>query len=581
MGNKQSASKKNIDKHEINTSSSKMLESSNDYKSDITIYGATGFVARYVCEYLISALFLHSPSSSSFSSFHITLAGRNTKKLNDCLAQQTAFLEKELSKKQSLTTISNNNQIKLSIYTADCHDLTALLDMTKRTRIVINCAGPFEQYGTCLVEACAKNGIDYVDITGEVDWAGQMRRKYGKFSAKSKCRIISLCGFDSIPSDLSVFESVRILKDSNNDRMNNSTKTNTEEKETSTSKELHIYSAKTWYKSYGFMNGGTFHTMLQMPIKLKNILFDEGRLRPIPFLINDPFVLVHPQTSDSLSNTQIPEWKFAATKAEWLNLLPAIHSLPNFAIRTDDATKYCTSIPFFMAAVNAKVVMASAVALNYSSLFWSKTSKNSVLFPFTYQERMLVHTSLSKIIGYLSLVPVVILYAMVSILATLFFLLLKLPFLGNRLAHWILPPGSGPSININEKGYAEIYALVKGERIPPCGDDDTPPNNDSPPSSSSSSTTDNNCYDNRSSCRIRFQGDPGNLITSQCVSESALCLLLNRPDLPPRSKDGFGTPAQLLGSVLLQRLENSPVRPVLVERHLWDSKEDEKKEKVQ
>ena len=38
--------------------------------------------------------------------------------------------------------------------------------VVKRTRVVVSTVGPFALYGTALVEACAKNGVDYVDITG-------------------------------------------------------------------------------------------------------------------------------------------------------------------------------------------------------------------------------------------------------------------------------------------------------------------------------------------------------------------------------------------------------------------------------
>jgi len=55
---------------------------------------------------------------------------------------------------------------------------------------------------------------------------------------------------------------------------------------------------------------------------------------------------------------------------------------------------------------------------------------------------------------------------------------------------------------------------------------------------------------------------------AQCVSEAALTLLLDRKDLPPRSADGFGTPAELLGKPLLSRLQNTSVRPVDVETNV-------------
>jgi short subunit dehydrogenase-like uncharacterized protein len=59
--------------------------------------------------------------------------------------------------------------------------------------------------------------------------------------------------------------------------------------------------------------------------------------------------------------------------------------------------------------------------------------------------------------------------------------------------------------------------------------------------------------------------DPGNYVTAQCVCEAALALVFNKGELPPRSEDGFGTPAELLGFALIRRLKESPVRPVILE----------------
>ena len=61
-----------------------------------------------------------------------------------------------------------------------------------------------------------------------------------------------------------------------------------------------------------------------------------------------------------------------------------------------------------------------------------------------------------------------------------------------------------------------------------------------------------------------FQGDPGNLVTAQVVSEAALALVWDRSNLPGISDDGFGTPAELLGKVLLKRLGETKVRPIKI-----------------
>ena len=52
--------------------------------------------------------------------------------------------------------------------------LNDLFNQIKNSNIIINCAGPFDVYGTNVVALCAANGTHYVDITGEVAWVRQM-----------------------------------------------------------------------------------------------------------------------------------------------------------------------------------------------------------------------------------------------------------------------------------------------------------------------------------------------------------------------------------------------------------------------
>ncbi|NBN97582.1 MAG: saccharopine dehydrogenase, partial [Actinobacteria bacterium] len=47
-------------------------------------------------------------------------------------------------------------------------------------------------------------GIDYCDLTGEVQWIRRMIERYETEARASGARIVHCCGFDSIPSDLGV-----------------------------------------------------------------------------------------------------------------------------------------------------------------------------------------------------------------------------------------------------------------------------------------------------------------------------------------------------------------------------------------
>lgn len=68
----------------------------------------------------------------------------------------------------------------------------------------------------------------------------------------------------------------------------------------------------------------------------------------------------------------------------------------------------------------------------------------------------------------------------------------------------------------------------------------------------------------KGNCRLKFTGDPSNFETAQFVCEAALALVFNLKELPINSEDGFGTPVEMLGDVLLNRLTDTTVRPALV-----------------
>lgn len=62
-----------------------------------------------------------------------------------------------------------------------------------------------------MVEFCAKYGTNYVDITGEADWHKDMIMKWDETAQKTGAKIISFCGCDSIPWDMSVYKMAQAL----------------------------------------------------------------------------------------------------------------------------------------------------------------------------------------------------------------------------------------------------------------------------------------------------------------------------------------------------------------------------------
>lgn len=149
-------------------------------KYDFIIFGATSFVGQILSAYLIN-------DYAGKEDFKWAAAGRSEAKLKQ--------LRQELGDKAQ----------DLHLVIADAADEAALKKMVAQTKVIISTVGPYALYGEPLVKICAESGTDYCDLTGEVQWVGQMIRKYEKAAQNSSARIVHCCGFDSIPSDLGVY----------------------------------------------------------------------------------------------------------------------------------------------------------------------------------------------------------------------------------------------------------------------------------------------------------------------------------------------------------------------------------------
>jgi short subunit dehydrogenase-like uncharacterized protein len=77
--------------------------------------------------------------------------------------------------------------------------------MAARTQVVVSAVGPYSRYGLPVVAACAAAGTDYTDLTGEVPFVRTSIDSYHRQALDSGARIVHSCGFDSIPSELSVY----------------------------------------------------------------------------------------------------------------------------------------------------------------------------------------------------------------------------------------------------------------------------------------------------------------------------------------------------------------------------------------
>lgn len=145
---------------------------------DIVVFGATGFTGQLILAHLAKI--------SDASRIKVGAAARDGKKLADRLA-----------------SLGIDKSVEPII--ADAKDHASLDTLARRSKTVIAAAGPFQHFGSGLIQACANNGTDYVDLAGESHWIRQMIDTHSDAAAKSGARIVHSCGFDSVPSDLGVF----------------------------------------------------------------------------------------------------------------------------------------------------------------------------------------------------------------------------------------------------------------------------------------------------------------------------------------------------------------------------------------
>ena len=144
---------------------------------DIALYGATGFVGKLTADYLAKA----------GGDARIALAGRSQDKL--------------LAVKETLGEAAQS----WPLIAADASDPSSLNAMAARTQVVVTTVGPYVRYGLPLVAACAAAGTDYADLTGESIFVRESIDLYHKEAVDTGARIVHSCGFDSIPSDLTVY----------------------------------------------------------------------------------------------------------------------------------------------------------------------------------------------------------------------------------------------------------------------------------------------------------------------------------------------------------------------------------------
>jgi short subunit dehydrogenase-like uncharacterized protein len=203
----------------------------------LVVFGANAFTGKLATEY-VSQFF---PTEIRWA-----ISGRNPEKLKT--------LYEEL--------LSSPNPPK-EYFVLDHCDRKKVADLVGKTQVALTFAGPFSRYSENIVASCSELGTHYLDIAGETVWVSKMIEKYESVAKRSGAILIPFSGFDSIPSDLGVWQVLQQAKETNPRKP--------------------ITEVVGFFSAKGGINGGTFETFLEIlenEKKEKKIYGDSSVLVP-------------------------------------------------------------------------------------------------------------------------------------------------------------------------------------------------------------------------------------------------------------------------------------------------------------
>ena len=242
-----------------------------DHDFDITIYGSTGFTGTLATRYLCDGTVDHNE-------LKLAIAGRDKEKLS------------------ALAALCPNHP---TVIVAASDDIDAIEEMVRRSKVVLNFAGPFALYAEHIIAACARQGRTYLDITGESPFVRKMLAKYEDAAEASGARLIPFSGFDSVPADLMAQLAL----------------------EFAAAAQLKLDRLSTYYELQGGLNGGTLASILEI-----------SKDTSIPTLFDSKILILD------------PSWPSVPPQKLTLHYQPYLKSW---------------SVPFVMAAVNQAVFQRS------------------------------------------------------------------------------------------------------------------------------------------------------------------------------------------------------------------------------
>ena len=155
---------------------------SNGRDLDIVLLGATGFVGRLTAAHLIET----TPEG-----VRLGFAGRSRSKLDALVADLGPAAR------------------RVELVEIDVRDWADLQALVARTKVIASTVGPYMRDGMPLVRACAATGTHYCDLTGEVLFVRRSADECHEAARSSGAKIVHSVGFDSVPSDLGVWQTAQ------------------------------------------------------------------------------------------------------------------------------------------------------------------------------------------------------------------------------------------------------------------------------------------------------------------------------------------------------------------------------------
>lgn len=150
-----------------------------DRDFEVMVFGATGLVGRYVSQYL----FAEAPAE------RWAVCARSADKLSKLMG--------ELSAKHPNATC-----VPEEVIANAKAPLETLQTVICRTRVLINCAGPYAELGAGVVAACVAAGTHYVDVTGEPLHILRSMKEQGDSAREKGVLIIPACAFDHAVAEI-------------------------------------------------------------------------------------------------------------------------------------------------------------------------------------------------------------------------------------------------------------------------------------------------------------------------------------------------------------------------------------------